>query len=1302
MHSIDDSENRTIEAWRRSRSGAWAGRGFHYQHSLSTLILVRQWAGLAPSGFLVPEGLEDCVVELADNDVWIQIKSRKDGTFSETAVQQILDDLHAKAAAVESIKETRITVVLEQPCPGISGADIDQLFKGVPRKTLICEAPDDDIVSLLSTHLETAEVIAEGIASDLYKLVVDASQENASLPFEKRRRISTTEVERHIFKRLEAEDPSAIDSAVYSGVLEPVDFTTPVTEPSFYQGVKVKPGHVASGLVLARPKEMNDVIRTLERRRHVLVSGPSGAGKSALMWLSANKLAGDFRWSQITGKATAADAYAVIRFVRARRPTEASPIGLVFDEVGSSNSDLWDVLVRELRSLPSVYLLGSVRQEDRNLIANQSDTEFIAVRLDEDLARTVWEKLSAVNKTSWVHWREPFEHSEGLMLEYVHLLTQGKRLAVVIEEQVRQREHENRHDELAIIRSTAVLCARGGEVEAGKLFELLRVEPDVASHALKRLIDEHLVRESRPGILGGLHMLRSEALSMASHDEVVFLAAESLWRSLPTVTNETLPRVIQSILVEARGVAEAVALQKLAETLGANCDFEVWASILTGLGLATLERCVASFMTILEQHGVERAHWSLASMFADPDIDIPELTEAGPWPSLRNALLTFRASPKYDLRVACLELLPEGSTVPPCSNLRQANRLLSCLAPICGGEPVRMTLAPDFAGDDEKDIRQVAALLSTAYLIGPDVAENMVEALGGEQVLFTWFHSQTPWVSAPVVEPSGTHGRTVRSDLFLVAEQYQPDPHATVCNICETLIAISPSSDAAASDAINPLGQPITVGGFTDRSKNMPRRSIPAKTRIAWNVAFRQVLLARSAADSLSDYTRQMAQLIRRTEKVFRFCTEKWIKGKRIANADALAAEIDEIVAAVNALAYATPKKPSHVMTTPAQSAGADDGLGALLTFVLSNLLIRLGKIPGEERAKAAATFAGSLASQAQEHQRSVIWRTVSSPPLNELTALSKRLSAVASILHEIAHDDGQRAIRGIMQAARKGALGKTIHAAARRCRSLAEQRFRQRLRVLENALKKKGWNARCWSRTIDESDSVDWPAREVAILVEIADFEADARCIDDALAAGQQHIGTDWRFRIAPVMNGQVLASLAIMPSSYMPLPDQDFAKEWQEHIDRPFLSSRTERRFDEAIAACIQLSAIIACRELKNLHAEEDEVFSKIIESFKRNRELVAEVVESTGSEHLAWALDHLDQNWNQIVSEFEAKKAGQVISEPLFMIHHLALAGQENERTADLAAARRLILQAECNSITGVTSENGENHTLTASEH
>ena len=40
--------------------------------------------------------------------------------------------------------------------------------------------------------------------------------------------------------------------ALSAGVLAPVEFSTPVQEPAFYQGVKVRPGHVAAGLVLER------------------------------------------------------------------------------------------------------------------------------------------------------------------------------------------------------------------------------------------------------------------------------------------------------------------------------------------------------------------------------------------------------------------------------------------------------------------------------------------------------------------------------------------------------------------------------------------------------------------------------------------------------------------------------------------------------------------------------------------------------------------------------------------------------------------------------------------------------------------------------------------------------------------------------------------------------------------------------------------------------------------------------------------------------------------------------------------
>ena len=258
-----------------------------------------------------------------------------------------------------------------------------------------------------------------------------------------------------------------------------------------------------------------------------------------------------------------------------------------------------------------------------------------------------------------------------------------------------------------------------------------------------------------------------------------------------------------------------------------------------------------------------------------------------------------------------------------------------------------------------------------------------------------------------------------------------------------------------------------------------------------------------------------------------------------------------------------------------------------------------------------------------------------------------------------MAYDETQIALPGIVMAARKGGFGNAINAAARRYRLQANQRFSNKLQAVEKALKEKGWSARCWSRPINENDSVYWPPKEIAILVGITDFETDMLYLEDCLAIGQQHPENDFRYRIVPVINGQVLAPLAMLPSSHIPLPDQDFAQDWQKHINQPFLSPGIAENFDEALAACTQVSAILACCELENLHPEEDKIFSKAIESFEHNHELVAEAAENTELEYLVWALDYLDENWNQVASEFEAAKAGKVTVEPLCMITHLALA-------------------------------------------
>ena len=458
----------------------------------------------------------------------------------------------------------------------------------------------------------------------------------------------------------------------------------------------------------------------------------------------------------------------------------------------------------------------------------------------------------------------------------------------------------------------------------------------------------------------------------------------------------------------------------------------------------------------------------------------------------------------------------------------------------------------------------------------------------------------------------------------------------------------------------------------------MPRANLPAKARVAWNVAFRQILFARSAAYSLTDYTSEMAALVSRTEKIFRSVSEKWIKGKRISNAGVLSAEIYRIVDAVNALAYAAPEKIPSTMTE-AVRAGTDDTLGALLMGVLGNLVGRLYKL---DTAKTAATFAGNLRGKACEHRQSAIWRTISSPPLTDLAKLSERLDDMSCILHEMAHDSRPDAIDRIVKAARKASLDGAVRAAARHCRPLAERRFESRLRVLEDALIGKGWRARCVSRPINENDSPYWPARKVAILMEAEDLVTQwIPNVEELLSLGTRHLDNDWPFSAVPVMNGQILVSLAMLPTSHLPLPDQDFARDWGEFVDTPIHSSVLMDKFNEALDACMQVSAIIKCRRMDGLHPDEDALLLRAINTFKNNRETIRDAADRTEMEHFALALNYLDRNWHKLDGEFEAAKAGSAVDDPLCMTSHLAIAGRESEHVLDLVVIRLVLLEAEC---------------------
>lgn len=1268
-----------LKAWKKSRSGAWAGRGFHYQHLVTTLILVRQWAGSAPIGAIVPEGLEDCVVELEGGDLWLQIKSRLEGSFSGAELGAIADQVKTKAKALGDSLTIRSRVILEQDVSGINLEFLDRLFDETSFAAIKVDAPQNAAVAILAEQLDIAQITAESLVSDLYKLVAETAQENASVSFEDRRRITTTEVENRIAERLEAANTSAIDAAMASGALRPLDLRTRVVEPHFYEGVKVSPGHVAAGLVLPRPSETARVIARLKARRTLLLTGPSGAGKSALLWLTASDLAAEFRWFQITAAALAIDVQAIVRFLRARRPTPLSPVGLAFDEVGAANSGLWDGLIRELRSQPDVYCIGSIRQEDVDLIVGQADTEFVPVQLDDELAEAVWQKLREDGLTHWSYWREPFEKSEGLMLEYVHILTQGRRLADVISDQVRARELEKREDELAIIRYSSVLCARGGEVDVRSLLDAASISMERGSRALKRLLNEHLVRESRPGVLGGLHLLRSRALERASHDGMIYLAESSFWQALPSTTRETLPRVLQMLLADNEGDDEG-SLRKLAKVLAGSERLDVWTAIFTGLGLATLDRAAAEFAHILGKHGVKRAQWGLAVMFSDPSIEVPEVTGHDNWQRMREAVHAFRARPKSDLRVACVVLLPPSARLPRFHTMNEANEMLSALVPIAGGGAVPLAFHQEIEADGH-DIREVADFLATAHLLDAALADRMAEQFGGEDRLLKRFRDQTPWLGTPVIESEGAHGRTVRADWFLVAEQYQSDPHETVCGICETLIGLSPRSEAAASDAVLASGQAVKVGTFTPFSKNMPRANLPAKARVAWNVAFKQIFLARFAGGSLTEYANEMASLVHETEKIFRSFSEKWIKGKSISNRDVLADGINGLTGRINALSYAAPEKPSHSMAAPKEKQGSNDTLGSLLVSVVGNLAPRMGKMPGDDLGKATAAFAGGLVGQAGEHSSSLIWRVIAHPPLEEMAALKARLHDVSCILHEMVADSSPARIVALVVAAKKARPGHSIAAAARLSHAAAERRFQKRMANVESEMNRRGWRARCCTRAIeDDQDTPFWPPQEIALLVTLDSFETDAPALQDGLEVVSELIGYDYPWRVVPVVSGQVISAFALQWSSELgAVPDDGFAQRWSGAIEEPILISTAADAFDRAARACIQVSSILAFRDPADLQLKEATVMSQAIDDIQSNITEV-EALAERGSEEFAWAAEFIESCWSRLSREAEAAQAGEPIENPLWKEAFGALDGDLNEWTLQVTGARALLREAE----------------------
>ena len=98
-----------------------------------------------------------------------------------------------------------------------------------------------------------------------------------------------------------------------------------------------------------------------------------------------------------------------------------------------------------------MLLLATARAEDLATLGGLAECATVAVCLDEHAAETIHSGLVRRGATEVAHWREAFEQSDGLTLEFAHLLTRGRRLRDVIKDQISRRVEEERHRELEVL-----------------------------------------------------------------------------------------------------------------------------------------------------------------------------------------------------------------------------------------------------------------------------------------------------------------------------------------------------------------------------------------------------------------------------------------------------------------------------------------------------------------------------------------------------------------------------------------------------------------------------------------------------------------------------------------------------------------------------------------------------------------------------------------------------------------------------------------------------------------------------------
>ena len=1031
---------------------------------------------------IVPEGFDDLQLD-ADEPVQVEVKSRQGrlGSFPVGAAASHIVDAWLRHVDRFGTGR-RLIVVLEQgirgwenspeqpvieiPLPhlieNIGGLEAslaaEVASRGRPPTVardmqlgtalLICSW--DGLIADIERHIELVVNLPTAalgvVAQTLQVMVANAVDANAEAKFEDRSSLDRTSVVGTIKRTAELIDLESMEHVLTKGICSPIDKVPLEIGDYYYEGVSTQPGHVGAGLTVPRTDLVSQTMASLSMSQAVLLVGPSGVGKSAVLWMLPFALPG-ILWFRVH-RMSNDDVPHVVRLLRAYRVSPKAPVGLLVDAVGTGDLAGWSLLRQAVASIPGALLVGTARSEDLLTLGDLADCKTVGVSLDEDAAAAIHAGLTRRGVTSVPHWREAFEQSRGLTLEFTHLLTQGTRLYDVLTDQVAKRVIEGRALELQILALVTAADRWSVSIPAEALIAGLNAGATELRAALARLVEEHLLVE-RNGLIAGIHQIRSRNIVDVIHRIPPPTLEATVVSVLTMLHGPALSRFLYEVLRDVPSLEKPMlhALDGLVRD-----NVERLLACLRGLELLDFYRQATAWAQIAERHGVPLAHRPFILQFAVTGIKVPEFVPA----PIQSAIDEMACLPEQSTtRNALIGAVGHNRITSELAAATSADACLRLLGPF-GRTSMdwRPLLDALESGTPFGDFLRSCSLLafsecvSLARSVSVDLAKAFVDTVGGTEVLLERFRSSDPFIQD--LKVASADGDLIGVARFLyVSEPDQGDAREYAIEIGRQLLRTFPEISRVDVKAVMPGGRTLEVDGFEYGSSGLLRQYDHHPATVGWNqdrMRLAHTLLGASETERLME----AAALLAEAAKLVRDTGNAFVQS-RGRPAQALARRRIALIARGQSL-------PPRLGKNPLSEEGAielHDPLSGIVADICENMLPRLTKPDGYSALSAFVnqTVLGKdiPALTAQP------WRLIGfkgTPPV--LDELSAALSDIATVLTELRAD--ARSASKIVNAGRRGASRGALSRAAKLARQLTCRRVQERRAKVRTALQSTGW----------------------------------------------------------------------------------------------------------------------------------------------------------------------------------------------------------------------------------------------------